>query len=156
MEARQALSVISSRIEQGLCHYARARAIAILGLMSEQEALQITDTEAKRVLGWNWYTITNEAPPQTDEPCYNGRRPYGSPGVEDCIPLRGTARTYAFDAICAPELSGHRPCQATAVTCTIHHPRLLAFNSAQDALATWGRGICRHSRAETQNLTQTL
>src|SRR5208337_338259 len=38
----------------------------------------------------------------------------------------------------------------------IHHPRLLAFNSAQDALATWGGGICWQSRAETQNLTQTL
>ena len=39
--------------------------------------------KAERVFGWSHHTvalglnvsITNEAPPQTDEPCYNGRRP---------------------------------------------------------------------------------
>ena len=58
IEARQALATVSSRIERGLCHYGRAMAIGILGFMSEGQALQITDTEAKRLLGRNWYTIT--------------------------------------------------------------------------------------------------
>jgi len=60
MEARQALATVSSRINSGLCHYARAMAIAILGIMSEGQALNITDTEAKRLLGRNWYTITSQ------------------------------------------------------------------------------------------------
>jgi hypothetical protein len=35
----------------------------------------------------------------------------GEPAHEDCIPLRATAICYAFNAFCAPELSGHRPCK---------------------------------------------
>ena len=60
MEAKNALSVAINRIDSGKCHYARATAIAILGIMSEEQALQITDTEAKQMLGRNWYTITSQ------------------------------------------------------------------------------------------------
>ena len=60
MEARNALRTVSSRIDSGKCHYARARAISILGLMSEEQALEITDTMAKSLLGRNWYSITSQ------------------------------------------------------------------------------------------------
>ena len=59
-EARVALGVAIDRIEKGLCHYARARALHILGLMSEHDALAITDVQAKRLLGYNWYNLTNQ------------------------------------------------------------------------------------------------
>ena len=44
----------------------------------------------------------------------------GKPGVEDRIPLRATAKTYAFHAICAPVFRDTALVRATAVTCMIH------------------------------------